>query len=51
MSNNKQKNSTITSSIIKAENEKIGSLSLKEQMMGVKSTKPLPNDFFFFLLE
>ena len=51
MSNNKQKNSTITSSIIKAENEKIGSLSLKEQMMGVKSTKPLPNDFYEKVLE
>ena len=51
MSNNKQKNSAITSSKIDGENEKIGSLSLKEQMMGVKSTKPLPNNFYEKVLE
>lgn len=31
--------------------EKIESLSVKEQMMGVKSTKPLPKDFYEKVLE
>ena len=31
--------------------DKIQSLSIKEQMMGVKSTKPLPKDFYENVLE
>ena len=35
----------------KKDPEKIESLSIKEQMMGVKSTKPLPKDFYEKILE
>ena len=35
----------------KDEPEKIESLSIKEQMLGVKSTKPLPKDFYEKILE
>ena len=33
------------------DNEKIGSLSIKEQMVGVKLSKPLPKDFYEKVLE
>ena len=33
------------------DSDKIGSLSIKEQMMGVKSSKPLPKDFYEKVLE
>ena len=49
--NNKQINYIIATSIIKRDNEKIGSLSLKDQMMGLKSTQPLPSDFYEKVLE
>lgn len=35
----------------KKKEEKIESLSIKEQMLGVKSTKPLPKDFYEKILE
>ena len=39
------------SSNYKNNQDKIHSLSIKEQMMGVKSTKPLPKDFYEKVLE
>ena len=47
-------NSNINNSSIphnKNKQEKIKSLSIKEQMLGVKSTKPLPPDFYEKILE
>jgi hypothetical protein len=35
----------------KNESQKMESLSIKEQMMGIKSTKPLPKDFYEKVLE
>ena len=48
-SNHKKCLSAIT--LNKDDNEKIGSLSIKEQMMGIKSSKPLPKDFYEKVLE
>ena len=48
---NHKKNASYSFSLNKNDNEKIGSLSIKEQMMGVKSTKPLPADFYEKVLE
>ena len=43
--------SRIQSSNNKKNQEIIHSLSIKEQMMGIKSTKPLPKDFYEKVLE
>ena len=51
MSNNIKQTNSLYASKNKNDNDKIGSLSLKDQMMGVKSTKPLPNDFYEKVLE
>ena len=49
--NSKQKEIIKNTPENKNEPEKIESLSIKEQMMGVKSTKPLPKDFYEKILE
>ena len=51
MSNNIKQTNSLYASKNKNDNDKIRSLSLKDQMMGVKSTKPLPNDFYEKVLE
>ena len=49
--NSKQKEIIKNTPENKNEPEKIESLSIKEQMLGVKSTKPLPKDFYEKILE
>lgn len=49
--NSKQKEIIKNTPKNKNEPEKIESLSIKEQMLGVKSTKPLPKDFYEKILE
>ena len=51
MSKPSHKKNSLSFSINKSKSEKIASLSIKEQMMGIKSTKPLPNDFYEKVLE
>ena len=50
-SNTNNENSSMPDNKKNNGTEKIKSLSIKEQMMGVKSTKPLPKDLYEKILE
>ena len=51
MSKPTHKKNSKSFTINKNDSDKIASLSIKEQMMGIKSSKPLPKDFYEKVLE